>query len=172
MAARPTAGAFAESAPATVEWYTPPAFFEGLGRFYVDVASPGREVTPWIPADHFVTKEDDGLHLGWWEGTCWNNPPYGRETAAWVERNVQHKDSLMLVFNRSDNSWFHRALAGCSAFKLLRGRIPFVNGAGIPGDKPAAGSVLFAFGEKNIPRLYSHTGPHSAGTVCFPGGFT
>ena len=36
---------------ATDEWYTPPHVFDALDcRFAMDVASPGRDVTPWIPS--------------------------------------------------------------------------------------------------------------------------
>lgn len=174
---RPTGGAFAEAPTATNEWYTPPDFFHGLGRFDVDPASPGAAVVPWVPAARHVTREEDGRRLNAWPdgAAVWNNPPYGTETPTWVGLNTAHAHrggSLMLVFNRSDNAWFQAALRGCSAFKLLRGRIAFVDATGKPGDKPAAGSVLFAFGENMIPRLYSHTGPYSRGAVCFPGGFT
>ena len=41
---------------ATDEWYTPDYVFRALGcTFDTDVASPGRHVTPWIPAKRFIT---------------------------------------------------------------------------------------------------------------------
>ena len=43
-----------QSVGATDEWYTPPRVFDALGcSFDLDVASPGQEVTPGIPAHSF-----------------------------------------------------------------------------------------------------------------------
>ena len=45
-----------QSVGATSEWYTPRYIFTALGcNFDVDVASPGQDVTPWIPAKVFIT---------------------------------------------------------------------------------------------------------------------
>lgn len=44
-----------QSVGATDEWYTPPHVFRALGcSFDTDVASPGKSVTPWIPAVNFI----------------------------------------------------------------------------------------------------------------------
>ena len=55
---------------ATDEWYTPPHVFRAMGLdaengeiFDMDVASPGREITPWIPALTFFTER--GLERPW-----------------------------------------------------------------------------------------------------------
>jgi hypothetical protein len=48
------------------EWYTPSIIFEALGcRFDLDVASPGADVVPWIPADRHFTVADNGLERDW-----------------------------------------------------------------------------------------------------------
>ena len=45
-----------QSAGASDEWYTPPIVFDAFGcEFDMDVASPGQAITPWIPAEHFIT---------------------------------------------------------------------------------------------------------------------
>lgn len=59
----------------TDEWYTPPYVFDALGcEFAVDVSSPGREITPWIPAKEFIT--ENSLSKSW-DGFAWMNPPFG-----------------------------------------------------------------------------------------------
>src|SRR6516164_79110 len=53
-----------QSIGATNEWYTPSYVFDALGcRFDLDAASPGRVITPWIPADEFITARS--LETGW-----------------------------------------------------------------------------------------------------------
>ncbi len=48
------------------EWYTPPRVFDAMPgvAFDLDVASPGREIVPWIPAREHITSgslERNGL---------------------------------------------------------------------------------------------------------------
>ena len=52
---------------ATVEWYTPPEFFTRLGdvEFFMDPASPGKDIVPWVPANIHVTKDEDGMKSEW-----------------------------------------------------------------------------------------------------------
>jgi hypothetical protein len=48
------------------EWYTPERIFEALGcRFDLDVASPGADIVPWLPADRHFTAADNGLERDW-----------------------------------------------------------------------------------------------------------
>jgi hypothetical protein len=51
-----------QSVGATDEWFTPRYIFEALG-IDVDVASPGQELTPWIPAERFITR--NSLSVPW-----------------------------------------------------------------------------------------------------------
>lgn len=73
---------------ATDEWYTPLHIFTALGcAFNVDVASPGKSVTPWIPARDFILKESLTAP---WEGFVWMNPPFGGRNGLvpWLEKLV------------------------------------------------------------------------------------
>jgi DNA N-6-adenine-methyltransferase (Dam) len=61
----------------SVEWFTPPEIFEAMETvFDLDVASPGANVVPWIPARSHLTRSEDGLKQRW-RGYVWMNPPYG-----------------------------------------------------------------------------------------------
>jgi hypothetical protein len=47
-----------QSVGASDEWYTPPHVLAALGEtFDVDVASPGPEIVPWIPAQSCITAQ-------------------------------------------------------------------------------------------------------------------
>lgn len=132
------------------EWYTPPEIFQALGlRFDLDVASPGLSVTPWIPADRCLTFEDSGL-LAKWGGRVWCNPPYGNETAIWVEKFCQHKNGLMLVFARTDTAWFHKHVRRADVICFCRGRIKFRRADGYSGGGSGAGSMIVGFGAECV----------------------
>lgn len=56
------------------DYYTPPHVFDALAlRFELDVAAPPGGV-PWVPAERYYTKEDDGLAQPW-AGRVWMNLP-------------------------------------------------------------------------------------------------
>ena len=77
------------------DYYTPAWLFEDMGiRFDVDVAAPPGGV-PWIPADRFLTKADDGLAQEW-VGRVWMNPPYSKP-APWVDKFLAHGDGVALL---------------------------------------------------------------------------
>ena len=128
------------------EWYTPPKIFEALGiDFDIDVASPGKSVVPWIPTKNCFTFEDSGL-LQSWSGRVWCNPPYGQDTAIWVEKFCQHNDGIMLVFARTDTTWFHRHASRAGMICFVKGRIKFIRADGFSGAGSGAASMLLACG--------------------------
>lgn len=65
-------------------WATPQYFFDELNSefgFETDVCATSQNAK----CDTYYTKEQDGLSMPW-TGTCWCNPPYGREVGAWVKK--------------------------------------------------------------------------------------
>lgn len=131
----------------TVEWYTDPRIFEALGlRFDLDVCAPPGGV-PWVPADRFYTRTDDGLTQPW-TGTVWCNPPYGLGINLWLERLADHGDGIALVHARSNTRWFREALARATAVCFIAGGVRFASDRS--GTQPPGGSpmpcVLLAYG--------------------------
>lgn len=131
----------------SIEWYTPPEVFEALGvTFDLDPCSAG-EGMDFVPAQKRYTAEDDGLSQPW-EGMVFCNPPYGRETAAWMKRMAEHGNGIALVFARTDPAWFQDLAHTMSAVLLIRGRVRFYAGNREDrGSTPGAGSMLLAWGE-------------------------
>lgn len=135
------------SVPVSNEWYTPAHVFEALGLdFDLDVASPGLERTPWIPARRCFTLADDALSQRW-TGRVWCNPPYGDQVARFIGRLADHGDGIALVFARTDTRWFARAAATCDVVCFTAGRIQFVYSEPTRPANPPAGSALFAYGD-------------------------
>lgn len=65
-------------------WATPQYFFDELNNefgFEIDVCATDENAK----CGTYYTKEQDGLSMPW-SGTCWCNPPYGREIGKWVAK--------------------------------------------------------------------------------------
>lgn len=139
---------------ATDEWYTPPYVFSALGcSFDVDVASPGRSVTPWVPAVEFVT--ENGL-LAPWRGFVWMNPPFGPRNgiSPWLEKFFAHGDGVALTPDRTSAPWWQTFAPGADAILFVAPKIKFIASDGKPGTSPAQGTCLMAAGRRGVEALY------------------
>jgi len=130
------------------EWYTPPEVFELLKnpQFDLDPCSPGKDKVPWIPVAKHYTAADNGLLLPW-TGKVWLNPPYGKDTAVWLDRLALHGNGIALVFARTDTLWFHRLVIKADVVCFLAGRLKFISETGQQEGSAACGSLLLAWGE-------------------------
>ena len=110
----------------THEWETPQSVFDSLNaqfRFTLDVCANHDNAK----CERYFTKEDDGLSQEW-TGTCWMNPPYGREIGKWMEKAYESAKQgatvVCLVPARTDTRWWYDyAMAG--EIKLVKGRLRF-----------------------------------------------
>lgn len=133
---------------ATDEWYTPPHVFDALGcAFDYDVASPGREVTPWIPASVFITA--DSLSKSW-NGFAWMNAPFGGRNglAPWLEKFFAHGDGIALVPDRTSAPWWQDFAPRADLILFIAPKIKFIGQNGRPGKSPAQGTCLLALGDR------------------------
>ena len=134
----------------SVEWYTPPEIISALAvRFDLDPCSPGQGKS-FVPADHVLTAEDDGLTSPWF-GKVFVNPPYGRATADWMRKCRDHGvaggEAIALVFSRTDTGWFQEIAPTLGAACFVSGRIHFFQGdLTTRGGSPGTGSMLLAWG--------------------------
>lgn len=138
----------------TSEWYTPPWVFRRLDLlFALDPCAPPLPAADWVPAIKRYTIADDGLSRPW-GGRVWLNPPYGKQTGAWVEKLADHGWGVALVFARTDVQWWHRAVRGRAALCFIERRLTFVAGAGqsAPGNSGGP-SVLLAYGQDCVDAL-------------------
>src|SRR6516162_2195132 len=120
-----------QSIGATNEWYTPSYAFDALGcRFDLDAASPGQAITPWIPADEFITTRS--LETAW-RGFAWLNAPFGGRNALapWRERYVPRAELVLFVAKK----------------------IRFIGVDGQEGKSPAQGTCLYSFGPRGRAAL-------------------
>lgn len=113
-------------------WSTPQDFFDRLNavfRFETDVcALPGNAKCP-----RYFTPETDGLAQDW-IGTCWMNPPYGREIGKWVQKayTSSRKNGATVVCllpARVDTRWWHDYCAKAAEIHFVKGRLKFGDAA-------------------------------------------
>jgi hypothetical protein len=139
---------------ATDEWYTPPHIFAALGcNFDMDVASPGPELTPWIPAATFITA--DSLHVPWRE-FIWMNAPFGGRNALvpWLTRFFEHANGIALVPDRTSAPWWQWSAPRANLILFVSPKIKFIGVDGQPGPSPAQGTCLLALGMRAIEALH------------------
>jgi hypothetical protein len=143
-----------QSVGATDEWYTPKYIFDALGcEFDMDVASPGQNVTPWIPAKDFITK--CSLSIKEWKGFVWMNPPFGGRNALrpWLAKFVEHGNGIALVPDRTSAPWWQDYIPKMDAVLFVSPKIKFIDVNGKPGKSPAQGTCLVGIGAEAVAAL-------------------
>ena len=110
----------------TSEWETPQWLFDELNAefgFDLDVCATAENAK----CERFFTLEQNGL-VQVWAGTCWMNPPYGREIGRWIQKAYESAREgstvVCLVPARTDTRWWHDyCMKG--EIRFLRGRLRF-----------------------------------------------
>src|SRR5262245_41200860 len=90
----------------TSEWYTPAWIFDRFDcEFDLDVASPGQDITPWIPARRFITCHSLAAP---WTGFVWMNAPFGPRNGIvpWLNKFVCHANGIALTPDRTSAPWW------------------------------------------------------------------
>jgi DNA N-6-adenine-methyltransferase (Dam) len=139
---------------ATDEWYTPPYVFRALEcTFDMDVASPGKKVTSWVPARSFLTALS--LHTKW-EGFVWMNPPFGPRNGLvpWLDKFFKHDNGVALVPDRTSAPWWQEYAAQADLVLFVSPKIKFLGADGYPGASPAQGTSLLAAGRLGCAALH------------------
>jgi hypothetical protein len=139
------------------EWLTPPELIRALGSFDLDPCAPRASRRPWATARrHYALEDDgDGLRLEW-SGRIWCNPPYGKQTGAWLSRLAAHGDGVALTFARTETRMFFQEVwSKADALLFIEKRLGFyrVDGTRPKGGGGGAPSVLIAYGAANVEAL-------------------
>jgi len=109
-------------------WETPQWLFDELNneyKFTVDVCALPENAK----CRKYFTPKQDGLSHEW-NGTCWMNPPYGRNIQKWVkkayESSLNGATVVCLLPSRTDTAWWHDYCVK-GEIRFLRGRLKFGN---------------------------------------------
>jgi phage N-6-adenine-methyltransferase len=115
-------------------WETPQWLFNELDRefhFNIDLCA----VNSNKKCEAYFSPQIDSLSLPWC-GSCWCNPPYGRNiTQKWVRKasesvcNGSATRVVMLLPARTDTRWFHDYIYDKpnTEIRFLKGRLKFGN---------------------------------------------
>lgn len=135
------------------EWLTPPEILGALGEFDLDPCAPVDR--PWDMAKKHYTILDNGLLLPW-SGRVWCNPPYGYDTAFWLDKLVGHGNGVALIFARTETKmFFDYVWDHADAILFIKGRVFFHHVDGTRAvTNSGAPSCLIAYGENNVESLH------------------
>ncbi len=140
---------------ATDEWYTPPYIFKALGCYFdMDVSSPGHEVTPWIPAAEFITRESLERE---WRGLVWMNAPFGGRNGLmpWLRKFFLHGSGIALTPDRTSAPWWQEFAAQADAILFVSPKIKFIGADGNFGKSPSDGTSLMAVCPRAVQALHA-----------------
>jgi hypothetical protein len=125
-------------------------------QFDMDVASPGAEIVPWIPAKRHLTPAEDGLKTSW-EGFIWCNPPYGLHNGmqAWINKFVTHRNGVILLPGYTYTQWFQDFIVETDCILFPMFKLNFINPALPPERRNSTlSNCLAAIGEKGTAALH------------------
>jgi hypothetical protein len=139
----------------TDEHATPQDFFDKINEefnFNLDVCASDTD----HKCEKYFTKEVDGLKQDW-IGTCFMNPPYGREIINWVkkayEESVKHGSTVVcLIPARTDTNWWHSYVAEKAEVRFVKGRLKF-GGASNSAPFP---SVVIIYGPGRVSNVVTN----------------
>lgn len=131
------------------EWGTPVDVFRRISVAYGPFALDACCRPETAKADHFYTREDDGLAQPW-HGRVWVNPPYS-DPAPWIRKAVEevrngHSDRVVMLLPAAiDTEWYHTLVVPHADVVPVRGRIRFIGWQGAAVGSPKAGNVIAIF---------------------------
>ena len=119
----------------SVEYETPLSLFDPLNKefhFTLDVCATHENKK----VEAYYTEKDDGLSKRW-SGTCWCNPPYGRDMPKWIQKAIDSAKhgvtTVMLIPARTNTGWWHDLVMPNFEIRFVRGRPKFNGGKyGLP----------------------------------------
>ncbi len=128
-------------------WFTPREFMEKLGDFDLDPCT-----VSYRPFDIArISFEYDigtcGLKNDWF-GDVWLNPPYGKEIMPFVDKFIDHKQGVMLIFARMGSEGIQKLIGSGAHFYFLRKRVKFINKSGEINSNAGVDSCLVFYQSK------------------------
>jgi hypothetical protein len=133
-------------------WFTPKHFIDLLGPFDLDPCTVSYR--PFDTAINHIEydKGQCGIETEW-KGKVWLNPPYGKEISPFINKFIEHKDGVMLIFARMGNIDVQKLIQAGAYLYMLRKRVCFYNKNGIKVTNAGTDSMLVFFDDSFICKL-------------------
>ncbi|EMW7813728.1 DNA N-6-adenine-methyltransferase [Acinetobacter baumannii] len=119
-------GLYGNAEGKTDVWATPQNLFDAIDQIFnfdLDVCALPENAK----CERYFTPELDGLKQEW-TGTCWMNPPYGREISLWIEKAVETANNGHTVVGllpvRTDVVWWQEHILH-REIHYIKGRLKF-----------------------------------------------
>ena len=125
-------------------WGTPQKLFDILNQefnFDIDVCASHENAK----CRAYFTRENNALTKQW-IGTCWMNPPYGREIVQWMKKAYDSAEAgatvVCLIPARTSPPWWHDYALRGAELRFIRTKVSFT---GPVSGVPFWGSVIAVF---------------------------
>ena len=133
-------------------WFTPQLFFDVLGPFDLDPCTVSYR--PFNTANVHIEHDKGICGLTFpWRGDVWLNPPYGKEIRPFIDKFINHKKGVMLIFARMGSQGIQDLINSGAFIYCLRKRVKFISKEGKAGNNAGADSCLVFFDEKWIQKV-------------------
>jgi site-specific DNA-methyltransferase (adenine-specific) len=114
------------------DWETPKKFYDQLDQeFHFDLDVCATEENKKCPKYYSII--DDALSKEW-HGTCFMNPPYGREIKHWIKKAHDEAQAgqatvVVLIPSRTGTAYFHSYIYNKPnvEIRFIKGRLKFGN---------------------------------------------
>lgn len=108
-------------------WATPDWLFNQLNdefNFDIDVCANNENAK----CKKYFTINENGLKQEW-NGTCWMNPPYGRNINKWMKKayneSLKGNTVVCLIPCRTDTKYWHKYVMKATEIRFIEGRLKF-----------------------------------------------
>lgn len=138
-------------------WFTPKQYIDALGPFDLDPCTVS--FRPFDTAKVHIERDLGGCGLATpWEGDVWLNPPYGKEIGPFIDKFIEHKKGIMLIFARMGSEPVQKLIKSGAMMFCLRRRVYFIQKDGLKATNAGTDSMLVFFDEKYIEKCMAMDG--------------
>jgi len=127
----------------TGDWTTPQEFFNELNREFNFTLDPCATLENH-KCETYFTLEHNGLEKDWGGHTVFMNPPYGKETAKWVEKAYEESKKgstvVCIIASTTEASYWHDFIIPyATQIRFIRGKLEFDS---VSDDTPSIHAVV------------------------------
>lgn len=138
-------------------WFTPKKFIDVLGPFNLDPCTMSYRPFETALNNYCHDLGVNGLEREWF-GDVWLNPPYGKQIMPFIDKFIEHKKGIMLIFARMGSEGVQKALNSGAYCYCLRRRIYFIHKDGEKATNAGTDSCLIFFDKKYITKCLAFDG--------------
>ncbi len=132
-------------------WFTP-FEFKKLGEFDLDPCTVSYRPHDMAKNNFEYDKKENGLVKNW-HGDVWLNPPYGKEIIPFIDKFIDHKQGVMLIFARMGSQGIQKLINKDAYFYFLRKRVRFIDKNCNISSNAGVDSCLVCFESKWLSRF-------------------